>query len=401
MNVIPPAPYQVEAFNTSKASENKIHDDAVARRFGFSGGLVPGVDVYGYMAHQPVARWGRAWLERGTAECRLLKPVYDGETATVTAKETADGLALQVTSRGMLCATGTAALPDAAGPVPALDLFPPPPPPPDDRPPADEASLAVGTLLGIRPLPVTPDFAAGYLRDVRETDPLYAREGLVHPATILRTGNWVLSHNVVLGPWIHVGSTVRHFPPPGSATRSPRAAASPRTTTTRATASWRWTCWCLPTAPPRWRTSRTPRSIVPGRWPRRASSSSGRSASQPRTPRPEAPCKAWPSFISGRPVSVPADPLPLLRGAASVGGQKLERVGHADEHIAQCHREGTGNRKDDEHHHPGDKSVFQRDHCLPVAPQAHPPRRPRFLASRCTGIMCRGAGQSWMQRPVP
>ena len=88
-----------------------------------------------------------------------------------------------------------------------------PPAPPEDRPPADEASLAVGTLLGIRPLPVTPDFTAGYLRDVRETDPLYAREGLVHPATILRTGNWVLSHNVVLGPWIHVGSTVRHFSP--------------------------------------------------------------------------------------------------------------------------------------------------------------------------------------------
>src|SRR5271166_5383473 len=160
------SPYRVEAFNTAKASENKIHDDAVARRFGFSGGLVPGVDVYGYMSHQPVARWGRAWLERGVAECRLLKPIYDGETATVTAAETADGLALQVTSRGMLCATGTAALPDTAGPVPALETFPAPPAPPADRPPADEASLAVGTLLEIRPLLVTPEFAADYLREI-------------------------------------------------------------------------------------------------------------------------------------------------------------------------------------------------------------------------------------------
>ena len=75
------------------------------------------------------------------------------------------------------------------------------------------SSLAVGTLLGIRPLMVTPAFAADYLRDARETDPLYVREGLVHPATILRTGNWALSHNVMLGPWIHVGSTVRHFAP--------------------------------------------------------------------------------------------------------------------------------------------------------------------------------------------
>ena len=46
-------PYRVEAFNTAKESDNKIHDDAVARRFGFTGGLVPGVDVYAYMTHLP------------------------------------------------------------------------------------------------------------------------------------------------------------------------------------------------------------------------------------------------------------------------------------------------------------------------------------------------------------
>src|ERR1051326_3943273 len=80
------APYRVSAYNTAHDSENKIHDDATARRFGFGGGLVPGVDVYGYMSHMPVARWGRAWLERGRAECRFFKPVYDGEIATVTAR---------------------------------------------------------------------------------------------------------------------------------------------------------------------------------------------------------------------------------------------------------------------------------------------------------------------------
>ena len=50
---------------------------------------MPGVDVYAYMTHLPVQRWGRAWLERGTAECRFLKPVYDGDTAVVTAVEAA------------------------------------------------------------------------------------------------------------------------------------------------------------------------------------------------------------------------------------------------------------------------------------------------------------------------
>src|SRR5947209_17837712 len=98
-------PYRIEAFNASKESENKIHEDAVAQRFGFRGGLVPGVDVYAYMTHLPVQRWGRAWLERGTAECRLIKPVYDGDTAVVTAVEAADGLELRIESHGELFVT--------------------------------------------------------------------------------------------------------------------------------------------------------------------------------------------------------------------------------------------------------------------------------------------------------
>src|ERR1700743_3233161 len=60
--------YRVEAYNTAKLSENKMHDDAVARRFGFHGGLVPGVDVMAYMMHMPIAQWGRDFLERGMIE---------------------------------------------------------------------------------------------------------------------------------------------------------------------------------------------------------------------------------------------------------------------------------------------------------------------------------------------
>src|SRR4051794_40347370 len=132
------APYRVKAFNTAHDSENKIHDDATAKRFGFGGGLVPGVDVYGYMSHMPVMRWGRAWLERGSAECRFLKPVYDGEIATVTAVESGDGLEIAVESRGELCATGHAAL-SAASPTAVAEFREMAQRP--ERPPADEASL--------------------------------------------------------------------------------------------------------------------------------------------------------------------------------------------------------------------------------------------------------------------
>ncbi len=92
--------YRVQAYNTAKLSENKMHDDTVAKRFGFSGGLVPGVDVMAYMMHLPVAKWGRTFLERGLIEARFVKPVYDGAVADVTATESDGILSIEVESRG-------------------------------------------------------------------------------------------------------------------------------------------------------------------------------------------------------------------------------------------------------------------------------------------------------------
>src|SRR5271154_5506405 len=95
--------YRVEAYNTAKLSENKIHDDAVARRFGFGGGLVPGVDVMAYMMHVPIAKWGRAFLERGLIEARFVKPVYDGEITDIRGEEKDGAVSIEVESRGELC----------------------------------------------------------------------------------------------------------------------------------------------------------------------------------------------------------------------------------------------------------------------------------------------------------
>ena len=201
--------YSVEAFNTAKASENKIHDDAVAKKFGFGGGLVPGALVYAYMTHLPIERWGRAWLDHGTAECRFSKPVYDGDRVTVTAAEQDGILDISLECRGILCATGTAALPDAAMPPALVDFRDVPQG--SSRPPADQASLAVDTWLGIDPLAVTPELIAQYVGDARETSPLYTQEGLLHPVLVPHIGNFALNRNVTLGPWMHVGSKIQHF----------------------------------------------------------------------------------------------------------------------------------------------------------------------------------------------
>ena len=202
-------PHSVHAYNLAKNSENKMHDDSVARKFGFQGGLVPGVDVFAYMTHMPVAKWGRAFLERGLMDGRFFKPVYDGEMAEVTAEETADGLAIKVESKGELCATGTASLPSD---VPKIS--------PGDfqsvavvgkTAPADEKSYATGNWLAIPPFTLGVQGSLDYLRDARETDPLYANEKIVHTGMLLRTMNWALMENAILGPWIHVGSTIRYL----------------------------------------------------------------------------------------------------------------------------------------------------------------------------------------------
>ena len=199
----------ITAFNTAAASENRIHDDATARRFGFTGALVPGVEVYAYMCHMPVALWGRAFLEHGAADCRFLQPVYDGEHATISADRETDGLALRVECRGETSARGHAivrhdeAAPDLAD---YADVAPV-----TSRRPASFESLPPGGMLGIAPVTLGRADLDGYRADIREDLPLFADEDLVHPGQILRLCNAALVQNVVLGPWIHVGSRVRNF----------------------------------------------------------------------------------------------------------------------------------------------------------------------------------------------
>jgi acyl dehydratase len=206
-----PQTHRVSAYNTSKMSENKIHDDTVARKYGFSGGLVPGVDVLAYMLHMPVAKWGRVFLERGLIEARFVKPVYDGEIAEVSAVEEADGLTIEVQSKGELCATGSASLPAS---VPAFALADyAAVAPVKERQPVNTTSYEVGKWLGTEPRRWAGEAANEYLTDIRETDPVYGREGLGHPGLFPRIMNKVLVDNAILGPWIHVGTKMQLLAP--------------------------------------------------------------------------------------------------------------------------------------------------------------------------------------------
>ena len=204
--------HEVNAFNLSAASENKIHDDTIAKKFGFRGGLVPGVEVYAYMTNLPVRQFGADWLSGGSLDCRFQKPVYDGRTAVASGRLEADGsVTLKVESEGVLCGSGSAAMGHGQAAPDVAKYAVAPLPDYDTRPAATPEALVEEQVMGTFEQIMDADDLGQYLIDVREDLNLYAAERIVHPGWLLRLGNRALSMNVKLGPWIHVGSKVTNF----------------------------------------------------------------------------------------------------------------------------------------------------------------------------------------------
>jgi acyl dehydratase len=214
-----PTVYRVRAHNAATDSENKIHDDAVAQRLGFRGGLVPGVTVYAYMTHPVVAAFGRAWLERGTMTSRFHQPFYEGDTVTVAAAAAApaelEPATLELTATndaGTVCATGRASLPTAPGSGGRLDPADYPEAPlPHDRAPATPEALATLDVLGSLEAGFHADRAHGFLGQLDEDLDVYGRDRLAHPGWLLLAANAILLANVRLGPWIHTASAVTNL----------------------------------------------------------------------------------------------------------------------------------------------------------------------------------------------
>jgi len=204
-----PTSYTVRARNLAPDSDNKIHDDEVARQFGFTGALVPGVEVFAYATQPFAAAWGEQFLTRGVMDMRFRRPVYDGEDVTVEPKENDGYDVTLVGPDGEARAVGHAALGAVAHDVDLSHYAETPMSSP--LPAADASSLAVGTRLGTVREQVTPDGHAAYLHGIGETLPLYQQ--FVHPGALLRMVNAVLFRNVAMGPWIHTGSSCRYVAP--------------------------------------------------------------------------------------------------------------------------------------------------------------------------------------------
>lgn len=212
--------YRVSAKMPADPVENKIHEDELARQYGFRGGIVPGVTVYAWMTHPVVEALGPAWLERGTFRTRFAKPVYFDEAITVrssVAARTEEAIVIEaraLNAAGEACGTATLGLP--LGPVPTAPEVAayPTAPLPTERPPVSREFLAGRTALGTPELTLDEATARGFLERVGDALSLYrGPRALAHPALYLDQANRALDRNVRVSPWIHVESEGRHLSP--------------------------------------------------------------------------------------------------------------------------------------------------------------------------------------------
>jgi hypothetical protein len=205
--------YRIRAHNSSEASENRMHSDDVARRYGFQGGLVPGVTVFAYMTRPVVAYYGGAWLEHGCAEVTLAKPAYEGDMLTVSPapgdEHVGEHSVVCTNEAGVELARMRAGMPSAlaaadrrAGVEPA--------PPLAARPEATWDLMAIGEpfpALAWRP---KLDDNVAWCEDVNDDLPLYREGGapFLHPGFVLRQANLVLRNRFLLPAWIHIASRI-------------------------------------------------------------------------------------------------------------------------------------------------------------------------------------------------
>jgi hypothetical protein len=185
-----PLEWTVQARNLPIHARNAIHTDRGAQAAGFPRALVAGVTTYAYLTHPIVAAWGTTWLDRGGAEVRFRRPVFDQDLVVCSpATDGADAVLVRaITSapeqpRAVLRASPVAA--------PATELRP-------------------GTDL--RPIEVVLDgeWGAHYGRDAGDDLALYDELGIVHPAVWPALANQVVHTQVAEGSWVHTRSVIRH-----------------------------------------------------------------------------------------------------------------------------------------------------------------------------------------------
>jgi len=199
--------YQVVARNYSEASENRIHSDEIARKYGFQGALVPGVAVYGYLTHPLVERFGERWLGHSVSSVRFVKPAYEGDRLSITLDESAEGFHVRCSNTsGVLLAELQTSMPDTlpesyrletatAGSKPTERIF------------MEWDSVVPGQPFAPWHWQITEDGNHTYAERVDDHQSIYRTAA--HPHWLLAVANYSLVREYVMPAWVHTGSEIR------------------------------------------------------------------------------------------------------------------------------------------------------------------------------------------------
>jgi acyl dehydratase len=207
--------HQILALNDASESENRIHSDEIAAKYGFTGALVSGVNVFGYMTQPLVRAFGETFLQRGILDVIFLKPAYQDDLLTITTSEARTETSKRncITSitneTGVLLAKLESWLPAELPPVNKLANVQCTNPPPSAR-----AEIAWDLIELNKPAPSyswcpSEQENLEHVQVQRDNAPCYkGADAYIHPYFLLDACNQALMKMFILPAWIHVGSKI-------------------------------------------------------------------------------------------------------------------------------------------------------------------------------------------------
>jgi len=199
--------HRVIARNYVEASENRIHSDEIARKYGFHGALVAGVAVYGHLTYPLAEQFGERWLGHSVSGVRFMKPAYDGETLTIAMAPADSGYRSTCSNAaGDLLAALQSSMPDVLPPPMDQSCFAAP------CKPAERVEMTWDTVIPLQPFTpwhwqITEDMNQVFASQVADDLPVYRLAA--HPHWMLAIANRALTREYMMPAWIHVGSEIR------------------------------------------------------------------------------------------------------------------------------------------------------------------------------------------------
>ena len=204
--------FQILALNDAQTSENRIHSDETAAKYGFKGALVSGVNVFGYLTQPLVRHYKQQWLTQGIMDVVFLKPAYENNLITIRTEDVGSESSQRnhhtyaFNEDETLVAKLESWLPDQLPPINDIAFL--------RREPEqlDRSEIAWGLIVLNEPTPAflwqpTAADNESKVEIQRDQSNIYAGDsGLLHPFFILNACNKALMRQFILPAWIHTGS---------------------------------------------------------------------------------------------------------------------------------------------------------------------------------------------------